>query len=100
MITIESRFFVEGLTGQKVFGLLLEAADEEYRRWWPGTHLRLHALERGHDHVGDAFYMDEYVGPPSASPTPRFARSSTHGTWVSLRPTRSARQHRPDGGLS
>lgn len=62
MITIESKLFVEGLTGDEVFDFLLNASDESYRRWWPGTHLHLHALKRGENHVGDVFYMDEYVG--------------------------------------
>ena len=62
MITIESRLFVDGLTDREVFDFLLNATDEDYRRWWPGTHLRLHALERHEDHVGDVFYMDEYIG--------------------------------------
>ena len=62
MITIGSKLFVEGITGREVFDFLLNANDESYRRWWPGTHLRLHALERHENHVGDVFYMDEYVG--------------------------------------
>jgi hypothetical protein len=62
MIAIETSMFVEGLTGEEVFDFLLGATDEDYRRWWPGTHLRLHALKRGENHVGDVFYMDEYIG--------------------------------------
>ena len=62
MIAIESEIFVDGISAREVFGFLLDAIDEGYRRWWPGTHLRLHALERHEDHIGDVFYMDEYVG--------------------------------------
>ena len=62
MITIESKLFVKDLSGEEIFDFLLNATDESYRRWWPGTHLHLHALERHEDHVGDLFYMDEYVG--------------------------------------
>ena len=62
MIAIESRLSVEDLTGREVFDFLLNATDDDYGRWWPGTHLRLHALKRGEDHVGDVFYMDEYIG--------------------------------------
>jgi hypothetical protein len=61
MITIESAFFVDGITAQEIFGFLLGATDERYRRWWPGTHLRFYALERHEDHIGDVFYMDEYI---------------------------------------
>lgn len=62
MITIESEIFVDGISAGENFGFLLGATDERYRRWWPGTHLRLHALERHEDHIGDIFYMDEYIG--------------------------------------
>lgn len=62
MITIETAIFVEGITGQEIFDFLLGATDESYRRWWPGTHLRLHALKRHENHIGDVFYMDEYIG--------------------------------------
>jgi uncharacterized protein YndB with AHSA1/START domain len=62
MITIKSRLFVGGLMGREVFDFLMNATDEDYRRWWPGTHLRLHALERHKGHVGGVFYMDEYIG--------------------------------------
>ena len=62
MIYMESAVFVKGLSGEDVFDFLLNATDESYRRWWPGTHLHLHALKRGKNHVGDVFYMDEYIG--------------------------------------
>lgn len=62
MITIKTEMFVEGIRGAEIFDFLLDATDESYRRWWPGTHLRLHVLKRGENHVGDVFYMDEYVG--------------------------------------
>lgn len=62
MITIKTEMFVEGIRGAEIFDFLLDATDESYRRWWPGTHLRLHALKQGENHVGDVFYMDEYVG--------------------------------------
>jgi len=54
--------FVEGITAQEIFDFLLGATVESYRRWWPGTHLHLHALERHENHIGDVFYMDEYIG--------------------------------------
>ena len=62
MISIESKIFVEGLSGEEIFDFLLNATDESYRSWWPGTHLHLHALERHEGHIGDVFYMDEYGG--------------------------------------
>jgi hypothetical protein len=62
MIVVESAIFVEGITAQEIFDFLLGATDVSYRRWWPDTHLHLHALERYENHIGDVFYMDEYIG--------------------------------------
>ena len=62
MLTIESRFFVARLSGREVTDFLLDCTDDRHRQWWPGTHLELHALARGRDHVGDVVQMDEYVG--------------------------------------
>jgi hypothetical protein len=62
MIALESEIFVDGIGAREIYTFLLGATDESYRRWWPGTHLRLHALERHEDHIGDVFYMDEYIG--------------------------------------
>ena len=62
MIVVESAIFVEGITAQEIFDFLLGATDESYRRWWPGIHLHLQALERYENHIGDVFYMDEYIG--------------------------------------
>ena len=64
MLTIESTVFVQGVCGQEIFDFMLACTDKDYRRWWPGTHLRFHTLKRGpgEDHVGDTVLMDEYVG--------------------------------------
>jgi hypothetical protein len=62
MITIESRLHVPGLRASEVLDFLLNCTDEEYRAWWPGTHLHLHALARRPDHIGSTYYMDEFVG--------------------------------------
>jgi hypothetical protein len=44
MLTIQSTIFVAGITGRGISDFLLNCTDERYRGWWPGTHLRLHAL--------------------------------------------------------
>ncbi|CQD24363.1 Polyketide cyclase / dehydrase and lipid transport [Mycobacterium lentiflavum] len=62
MFTIESRIHVDGISGQEIYDFLLDCTDERYQAWWPGTHLRLHSVARGEDHVGDVMFMDEYVG--------------------------------------
>jgi hypothetical protein len=62
MLTIESRVFVASISGREVTDFLLDCTDERYQQWWPETHLELHALTRGRNHVGDVVLMDEYVG--------------------------------------
>ena len=62
MVTIESQFFVARIGGREITDFLLDCTDDRYRQWWPGTHLALHAVSRGCDHVGDVVLMDEYVG--------------------------------------
>ncbi|HWE20099.1 MAG TPA: hypothetical protein VG758_23455 [Hyphomicrobiaceae bacterium] len=62
MITIQSRLHVSALWGGEVLDFLLNCTDEEYRAWWPGTHLQLHALARRPGDIGSIYYMDEFVG--------------------------------------
>ena len=62
MLTLQTRIYVGGLRGRDVFDFLLNCTDEQYRRWWPGIHLRFHTLERRAGHVGNRVVMDEYVG--------------------------------------
>jgi hypothetical protein len=62
MLTLQTRLRVDGIIGSEIFEFLANPTDEAYRRWWPGTHLQLHLLERHAGHVGDVVYMDEYVG--------------------------------------
>ena len=62
MLTLQTEIRVDGIAGADVFDFLANPDDESYRAWWPGTHLELHTVSRGEDHVGDVLYMDEYVG--------------------------------------
>ena len=62
MITLETAIHVDGLRGRDVTDFLLSCTDEQYRRWWPGTHLQFHTLRRRPESVGNLVYMDEYVG--------------------------------------
>lgn len=62
MLSFKTTIDVEGMSGAEVFDFLANPDDESYQAWWPGTHLALHVQKRGHDHVGDAVYMDEYIG--------------------------------------
>ena len=62
MLTLRTEIRVDEIAGTEIFDFLANPDDESYRAWWPGTHLELHPVERGHDYVGDVLYMDEYVG--------------------------------------
>jgi hypothetical protein len=62
MLTLQTRLRVDGISASEIFEFLANPTDESYRRWWPGTHLQLHLLERHAGHVRDVVYMDEYVG--------------------------------------
>ena len=62
MRTLETRVHVAGLRGRDVFGFLLNCTDEQYRRWWPGTHLEFRTLKRCAEQVGSLVYLDEFVG--------------------------------------
>lgn len=64
MLTLETEIFVEGITGSEILDFLLTCTDEEYQRWWPGTHLEFHTVRRGTGphHRGDIVLMDEYIG--------------------------------------
>lgn len=62
MLVIESKVYVAGLTGREVTDFMLACTDEQYQRWWPGTHLQLHVLGRATSGVGDVVVMDEFIG--------------------------------------
>ena len=62
MLTLQTSVDLDGITAAEIFDFLADPDDGSYQAWWPGTHLQLHVLERGLDHVGDLIYMDEYVG--------------------------------------
>ena len=62
MITIETKTRVGGISGRQVSDFMLNPKDENYRRWWSGTHLEFHILKSYPDHIGDVVYMDEYIG--------------------------------------
>jgi uncharacterized protein YndB with AHSA1/START domain len=62
MITYTTRFEVAESSAKDIHRLLLSCDDDQYRRWWPGTHLAFHAIKRTPTNVGNLVYLDEYVG--------------------------------------
>jgi hypothetical protein len=62
MITMKTKINVKGITGKAISDFLLNCTDEDYQRWWKGTHLSFHTIRRYPNHLGDLVYMDEFVG--------------------------------------
>ena len=63
MLTLRSDVLVPGVTGRQITDFLLAPTDDDYQRWWPGTHLQFHVVRAGGpDHRGDVVRMDEFIG--------------------------------------
>ena len=62
MITLKTEVEIAGISGKEITDFLLNPNNENYNKWWRGTHLELHVLKSFPDHVGDIVYMDEFVG--------------------------------------
>ena len=62
MITMKTEVNVKGISGKDVSDFLLNCTDEDYQRWWNGTHLSFHTIKRYPNNLGNLVYFDEYVG--------------------------------------
>ena len=62
MVVLQTRVSVEGITGKHVTEFFINCTDSDYQRWWEGTHLEFHTINRTTDGVGSLVYFDEYVG--------------------------------------
>jgi hypothetical protein len=62
MISLETTVHVSGARAQDIFAFMLNPSDEQYQKWWPGTHLQFHELEHQPGYIGSSIYMDEFVG--------------------------------------
>jgi len=62
MVVLQTRVFVKGITGKRVTDFFINCTDSDYQRWWEGTHLEFHTINRTTDGIGSLVYFDEYVG--------------------------------------
>ena len=62
MIVLETRVLVRGISGKRVTDFFINCTDPDYQRWWEGTHLQFHTINRTEDVIGSLVYFDEYVG--------------------------------------
>ncbi len=53
---------LKGITRQTLYDFMLNCKDDDYRNWWPGTHLAFHTTRRFPNNLGNLVYFDEYVG--------------------------------------
>lgn len=62
MVTISSIVNVHGVNADDILNFMLNCTDEEYQRWWPGTHIAFHTIQRFDHQIGNIVYFDEYIG--------------------------------------
>ena len=62
MIVLQTTVFVKGITGRRVTDFFIHCTDSDYQRWWEGTHLEFHTINRTTDVTGNLVYFDEYGG--------------------------------------
>lgn len=62
MVIMRTDVCVPGLSGRAVTDFFLNCTDQEYQRWWPGTHLAFHTSKSRPGIIGSLVWFDEYVG--------------------------------------
>jgi hypothetical protein len=62
VVVLQTRIAVEGISGKQVSDLFINRTDSDYQKWWQGTHLQFHTIDRTADGIGSLVYFDEYVG--------------------------------------
>lgn len=62
MYTHRTNVHVKNLSAHVLFEFMLHCTDEQYAKWWPGTHLAFHTIRREPDDIGNLVYFDEMVG--------------------------------------
>jgi len=62
MIIMKTEVNVSDILRRNVFDFMLNCTDNDYQRWWPGTHLAFHTIKRYPNNLGNLVYFDEYVG--------------------------------------
>lgn len=62
MITMKTEVNVKGVVGKDIHAFMLNCTDEDYQKWWAGTHLAFHTVKRYPGDQGNRVYFDEYIG--------------------------------------
>lgn len=62
MVTLKTIVNVKGITSKDIYNFMLNCTDEDYQRWWKGTHLLCHTVKQYPGNIGNVIYVDEYLG--------------------------------------
>jgi hypothetical protein len=62
MVILETNVQVKGITAKDIYDFMLNCTDEDYQKWWKGTHLKFHTIKRYPGNLGNLVYVDEFVG--------------------------------------
>ena len=62
MYTHKTNVHAKNLSAHALYEFMLHCTDEQYAKWWPGTHLAFHTIRRSPNDVGSLIYFDEMVG--------------------------------------
>ncbi len=62
MIEMKTEVTISRISGRSICNFMLYCTDEQYQKWWPGTHIAFHTTKRFPDNLGNQVYFDEYVG--------------------------------------
>lgn len=62
MVTLKTVVKLKGVTSKDVYDFMLNLNDDDYQRWWKGTHLICHTVKKYPGDIGNVVYADEFVG--------------------------------------
>lgn len=62
MIEFETKINVGNASGKKISDYVMNCTNEEYQKWWPGTHLTFSIKKKYPGDLGNQLYFDEYIG--------------------------------------
>ena len=62
MVILKTNVKVKGITTKDIYDFMLNCTDEDYQKWWKGTHLQFHTVKRYPENLGNLIYVDEFVG--------------------------------------
>ncbi|TGK46668.1 hypothetical protein [Leptospira bouyouniensis] len=62
MITLQTIVDVKGVKPKDFYEFILNCTDEDYNRWWPGTHLVWHTVKKFPGNTGNLIYSEQMFG--------------------------------------